>query len=265
MLKLSWRAFNLGWLDIIDVIAETVEVANRCAAAQRLNLQFYLSVSSYSSVMVTHHRPVLSPWSWSFKLAGSPLGLNFLLLHKMGNFLWQRQCNNKSFEKVEVIYGVLNSAELTFVPHPVPLVLLWSLPLGRNYMWRSGCSVNKNKTKQTNSKIHGGEKKGSFFDQPWITVCHGRPALLLPSSEDFPPPPAAYEPVLRPAGPAAAPLGGAWLLLLLVALLLLKARCDSVKSRGREVTDNVALTNKKTRGEIDNCTETERERPQNND
>lgn len=95
-------------------------------------------------------------------------------------------------------------------------------------------------------------------------MCHGKPELLLPSSTDVPPPPAAYEPVLRPAGPAAAPLGGAWLLLLLVALLLLKTRCDGVKSRGREVTDdNEALTNMKTRGEIKNCTETERERPQN--
>lgn len=93
---------------------------------------------------------------------------------------------------------------------------------------------------------------------------HGKPALLLPSSTDFPPPPAAFEPALRPAGPAVALLGGAWLLLLLVALLLLKPRCDSVKSGGRKVTDdNEVLTNMKTRGEINNWTETERERPQN--
>lgn len=53
----------------------------------------------------------------------------------------------------------------------------------------------------------------------------------LPSSTAFPPP-AACEPVLHPAGPAAAPPGSGLPLLSLVAMTLLRVRFDSVKCKG---------------------------------
>lgn len=140
MLKLTWRPFNLGWLDILHDIRD-------CGSSQSLR-----SCSTCNFTCLS----LATRLSWWLIIAlcsrheAGPSSSRDRRLDLISCFCikWAISCcrdntTTSHLKKVEVIYGVLNSAELTFVPHPVPLVLLWSLPLGKNYMWKAGSSVNK--------------------------------------------------------------------------------------------------------------------------
>lgn len=59
----------------------------------------------------------------------------------------------------------LQTRQFIIVPHPAPLVLLWSLPLGKNYAERAGSSV---KTKQVRWKKKKQKRNWSTDPYLWL-------------------------------------------------------------------------------------------------